>query len=320
MSDQGFGEPADQLYLSEVSPKDKPWDTHRAEAEIIKDLYDIAEYKCLADRIDACSRLLGYGWNLDPNTGELRPKLKSARCCRCRHCAVCQWRRKLMWTARMMKALPIIFADHPTAKYIHLVLTVENCELSDLRSTLDWMNQSWKRMTQRKTWPAIGFARATEVTRSKDGRAHPHFHALLMVPGGYFSGRDYMNKAEWVQSWQDCLKVNYGPSISVRKVKSKKDCEDALAGLQAAVLEVFKYQVKPEDLIGKGEPVDAEWLALLTQQLDKTRAISFGGVLRKYISEDEPEDLIGKDESGEELEGTAYFGWREKVKRYAKNA
>ena len=35
----------------------------------------------------------------------------------------------------------------------------------------------------------LGWIRTAKVMRSEDGSAHPHYHALLMVPGHFFAGR-----------------------------------------------------------------------------------------------------------------------------------
>ncbi|MDI4746156.1 protein rep, partial [Salmonella enterica subsp. enterica serovar Kentucky] len=38
-------------------------------------------------------------------------------------------------------------------------------------------------MKDRKEFkPVQGWIRTTEVTRGRDGSAHPHFHTLMMVP------------------------------------------------------------------------------------------------------------------------------------------
>ena len=56
----------------------------------------------------------------------------------------------------------------------------------------------------------------------------------------------------------------------------------------------------------------------LTRQLQKTRAIATGSVLKQYLREleQEPDDLIGQEEPGESDEGHLYFGWKRDVKRY----
>jgi hypothetical protein len=52
--------------------------------------------------------------------------------------------------------------------------------------------------------------------------------------------------------------------------------------------------------------------------MHKLRCVATGGLLKDYLREleQEPDDLIGADESGEGLIGELYFGWRSQVKQY----
>jgi plasmid rolling circle replication initiator protein Rep len=312
-------EGGDSWYLSDISPADKPWDIHRAQSDEIAKIYDSIGYDRYAERIGECSQLLTYALKATDD-GEVKLKLREARFCRVRHCLVCQWRRSLMWRARFFKALPEIQAKYPTARWIFVTLTVKNCELSELRATLNWMNAAWKRLIERKVFPALGFVKSVEVTRGVGGTAHPHFHCLMLVPAGYFT-RGYISHANWTSLWQSCLKTDYPPILDVRVVKtSKGTSNDALdASNQAmaeAVCETLKYAVKPSDLLA-----DPDWLGELTKQLQKTRAISIGGCLKEFFSEDDPEELInGEIEEDEKSEDDAYllFDWSAIVRRYKK--
>jgi hypothetical protein len=177
------------------------------------------------------------------------------------------------------------------------------------------MNKSWQRLAQRKGFPAIGFVRSTEVTRSKDGLAHPHFHALLLVSSSYFGGQ-YLKQSEWRELWQSALRVDYLPVVNVKAVKPKKG-ESPDSGIAIAILETLKYGVKEADLLA-----DSRWLIELTRQLHKTRAVAVGGVLKAFFSEEEPEDLIHVDEDEESevlnQDTNLWFGWREMIKKYIK--
>src|SRR5262249_36191391 len=92
-------------YLSECSPRDKPWDGHRAEADQIATIYEShSEFQHLGERVSLCSLRLGFAWSpdrQDPNAFTL--KLREARFCRVRLCPICQWRRSLMWFARFQE-------------------------------------------------------------------------------------------------------------------------------------------------------------------------------------------------------------------------
>jgi plasmid rolling circle replication initiator protein Rep len=313
-------EGGDSWYLSDISPADKPWDIHRAQSDEIAKIYDSIGYDRYAERIGECAQLLTYALKATDD-GEVKLKLREARFCRVRHCLVCQWRRSLMWRARFFKALPEIQAKYPTGRWIFVTLTVKNCELTDLRATLTWMNAAWSKLTRRKEFPALGFVKSTEVTRGVGGTAHPHFHCLMFVPAGYFK-RGYISHANWTSLWQSCLKTDYPPILDVRVVKSKvatsNDAQDASNQAMAeAVCETLKYAVKPSDLLA-----DPDWLGELTKQLQKTRAISIGGCLKEFFSEDEPEDLINgeiQEEEKSEDDSFLLFDWSAIVRRYKKS-
>lgn len=313
-------EGGDSWYLSDLSPSDKPWDIHRAQSDEIAKLYETIGYTRYSERIGECAELLTYALKATDD-GVVNLKLREARFCRVRHCLVCQWRRSLMWRARFFKALPEIQKAFPTARWIFVTLTVRNCEVTELRATLTKMNAAWKRLTERKVFPALGFIRSVEVTRnSENGTAHPHFHCLMLVPAGYFK-RGYISQANWATLWESCLKADYTPRVDVRAVKPKKTAlnekPDAVNKAMAqAVCETLKYSVKPFDLLA-----DPKWLDELTKQLQKTRAISIGGCLKEFFSEDEPEDLINGDiEEDEKTEDDTYlfFNWSTIVSRYKK--
>ncbi len=293
--------------LSDLSQKDKPWDKHRGNADKVANHYRGSEFQKYAQRVDFCSQLLDFRLVPDADQGELKLKLSSARFCRVRTCPVCQWRRSLMWKAKAYKVLPRIVSDFPTHRWLFVTLTVKNCQITELKETLTWMNKSWQRLTQLKAWPAEGWLRSTEVTRGKDGTAHPHFHCLLMVRPGYF-GKNYIKQAEWVEMWRRSLRIDYNPVLDVQAVKKGEQP-------MQLVPELLKYCVKESDLV-----VDREWFIELTRQLHKMKAVVVGGVLRQYLREleNEPEDLIGEDEKGEgDLdEGHLYFGWKQKLKKY----
>jgi plasmid rolling circle replication initiator protein Rep len=215
--------------------------------------------------------------------------------------------------------MPAVLAAHPSARYVFLTLTIRNCPVEELRETVKLLNDSWKRLMNRKDFPAIGFIRSLEVTRNpKDGTAHPHFHCLLMVRPSYFS-TGYITKDEWVKLWQSCLNVDYLPSIDVKVVKPRKEQKaKGSDGLIQALCETLKYSVKEADLVA-----DAQWLDELTKQLHKVRTVSVGGIFKEFLKEDDPEDLIhGDDEPDELLEDAPklYFDWSTIIKRYTKRS
>ena len=297
-----------KLYLSDLSKRDKSWDRHRWNSDRIADHYrDSEEFQSYAGRIDFCSQLLDFC--LVAEEREYKLKLDMARFCRVRHCPICQYRRSHMWKAKAYKILPSIVEAYPGYRWLFLTLTVRNCKIFELQTTLQWMNKSWRRMMQRKKFPAIGWIRSTEVTRGKDGSAHPHFHCLLLVKPSYFSGQAYVKQKDWVELWRSSLKVDYAPVVDIRAIKRDHSPNEL-------VPEILKYTVKESDLVA-----DREWFLELTRQMYKMRTVATGGVLKQYLKqlEQEPEDLIGRNETkieDEISEGHLLFSWGCKDKRY----
>jgi plasmid rolling circle replication initiator protein Rep len=308
--------------LSDVSPRHKPWDVHRGEADDVTDVYassPISRHQRYATRVENCSQVLGFAHDpLAAKKSKLR--LQTAWFCRVRHCPVCQWRRSLMWQAKVYRALPALLKDYPDTRFLFMTLTVRNCEVKDLRATLDLMRRAWVRLTQLRTFPARGWVRAVEITRSEKYRtAHPHYHCLLMVPPAYFQG-DYLKQAQWAELWRQCLRIDYRPVVDIRTVKlalvpDSHRVNPPPKNMWAAVAEILKYAVKPSDMVR-----DHEWFLGLVDQVHKTRAVAIGGILKRYIKEREQETLMSEpgEEPGEQTKEQLYFGWKQKVRKYRK--
>jgi len=292
--------------LSDLSEKDKPWDKHRAHADTVANYYAGSEFVLHSQNINFCSQLLEFALAPDADEGAYKLKLKAARFCRVRHCPVCQWRRSLRWKAKAHQAIPRVMEDYPKYRWLFVTLTLKNCPIAQLRKTLKWVNESFKRFSKLKAFPAVGWIKSVEVTRGKDGSAHPHLHILMLVKPSYFH-HDYLSQAKWVELWQQCLRVDYKPVLDVQAIK--KDLSPHFI-----IPEILKYQCKESDLVA-----DREWFLELTRQLKNTRAIAVGGMLRDYMKEleAEPEDLIGESEEDEVIdEGSLFFGWKRQVKQY----
>ncbi len=300
------------LYLSDLSDRDKLWDRHRLNSDLVANYYrGLQEFQRYAERIDGCAQLLDFCLVIDEIEDGYRLKLYMAQFCRVKNCPVCQWRRSLMWKAKAYRILPVVVEAYPKYRWLFLTLTVQNCLITELRETLQWMNKSWQRMVQRKKFPAVGWIRSTEVTKGEyeSESAHPHFHCLLLVKPSYFSGQVYIKQCGWVEIWRSCLRADYDPVVDIRAVRRDSHPNELIP-------EILKYCVKETDLVA-----NREWFLELTRQMHRMRTIATGGVLKDYLKqlEEEPEDLIGKDELKTEFEldeGHFYFEWRYQEKKY----
>ena len=158
-------------------------------------------------------------------------------------------------------------------------------------------------MSQRKIFPGVGWLRSTEVTRSKDGSAHPHFHCLLMVKPSYF-GKYYIKQEKWIELWKSCLRVDYEPVLDIRAIKHEQNPV-------VLIPEILKYCVKESDLI-----CDRQWFLELTNQMHNLRTVATGGILKEFVKQQEEnreyESESKKYNSAEHL----YFDWRCIAKKY----
>lgn len=310
--------------LASVSARDSVWDSHRVDTLIIQKMYTIeSEFERYGERLDNCSGWLKFGYN--EVNGLV---LKQAFFCRVRYCAMCQWRKSLLWKALMYKTYDEVMQKHPTHRFIFLTLTIKNPLIGDLRETLQYMNKSWQRFIKRKEFmtPVDGWIRTTEVTRPKhpedkdkeykrvcpttgNTHAHPHFHIILMVKPSYF-GKSYIKHELWQEIWRDCLRVDYLPQVDVRTIKSKKKgcADDDYEGMKSAIAETLKYAVKPSEIMHQNEdPKSREWFYELTRQTHKLRFVATGGVLKNALKPDNDitnDDLIdtGNDDEATETD------------------
>lgn len=314
-----------EIALSDVSDKDTTWDTQRHKTATVGDIYSYnAEFERYYERMSDCSTWLLFGFN------DKGIKLKNANFCRIRHCPVCQWRKSLFWKHNMFVAYDEIKEKYPTHRWLFLTLTVKNCEIGDLRETLQNMNKAWDRLAKRKRFKSVveGWIRTTEITRPKDGthntHAHPHFHVLLLVKPSYFS-KNYIKQQEWTDLWRDVLRVDYQPVVDVRAIKNKsrKKNFDPDLSVKNAIAETLKYAVKPDDLVGDGSKDANAWFFELTRQTFRLRFVASGGALKDAFKPDDKitdNDLIDtggdEDDIGETDERRLAFTFRKDKSKY----
>ena len=167
---------------------------------------------------------------------------------------------------------------------------MKNCDWLQLRENIARMMDGWKKLSRRVAFKraVLGWARTFEVTRGRDGKAHPHLHVLLEVPPEYFAkdGRLYLEHDALVRLWARCLGVDYFPSVDIRAVRRGK--------VGGAIAEVTKYLAKGSDVEGLS---DAEFEAYASA-IAGVRAWACGGSFREADAEMEADELLHV-ESGE---------------------
>lgn len=286
----------------------------------------------LCERILNCSNDLIYVLDDDINSPTYgRTTFENARWCCVRHCSFCQFARARRLKAKFFKTFTL--ENVGEFDWIFLTLTLKNCQDNEIRSTIDLMNKAWSKLTRRVDFPAQGFIRSFEITmqrdrlpsdgkrktssgsasRSEDGHlmAHPHLHIVLCMKSDYYEN-NFKDKDWWIDQWQSCLRVDYRPSISIKKIV---DYENDLV---SALLETLKYTTKPADF-DVTNPVAGEWLDVLTRELHKVRAISVGGNVSKFCPQsdiDTIEDVIKSDDEQKQSGQHFSLAWNDKKGKF----
>ena len=285
------------------------WDTRKAAADDVADLYAQAKVEKVskhAAKVSACSQTVILSEVMNRETGELGHRAESWKC-RERHCPICQSARARKMHRAFSAALPDIMLQVPEGRFLLLTLTVRNCPITELRQTLADMGKAWKRLIRKPEFQIVrGWVRGTEVTYAANGEAHPHFHALLLVPPSYF-GKSYIKQSRWVELWQEAAKLNYLPSVDIRRVKT----------VESGLIEAIKaatYSTKPSELTN-----DAAWFHALHVQISGLRFLASGGVIKAVLgvqAEGEAADIVeGAEPEGEES-GKRVFGWNRPRRQY----
>lgn len=306
-----------KLALSDKTAKGKerPWRLKKQQSELLSALYeDIDEKK--AYRMSTCADFLKFGIKTDDTK-----KLKEMWSCRVRLCPMCAWRRSLKVHRNTVKILDAMCGDYA---YVFLTLTVRNCSAAELADLLDQMLSAWHRLSKRKAFLAAvkGWYRGLEVTHNVNPQSpsydtyHPHFHCLLAVRKGYFTGKEYLSKDEWTALWRKSMQLDYDPVVDVRKVTGTTS---------AAVAEAAKYTVKESDYI---VPQDLELSVATVRTLDKAlenrRLVAFGGVMKEWhqklnLDDEVDGDLIhvdGDETKAELTDKEMVFAWHTGYSQY----
>jgi plasmid rolling circle replication initiator protein Rep len=227
-------------------------------------------------------------------------RLIRASFCKSRLCVTCQWRRSLVIRKQLLELVHAHKEKFSADVPLLLTLTIPNVKEETLKSSLDLMVASWKKLSERKkfTNAVRSWFRAFEITYNEQrGDFHPHFHILLMVSEAYFkTGRGlYISQEDWLNLWREATGIKEITQVDIRKIKKRKE-----GMLEKLIAEVGKYATKPSSYVKEVKrqfEASPEVIRGLHYALYGRRLVSFGGLfseLRKGLKHKDVEeaDLI----------------------------
>lgn len=313
----------------------KPHAERLAEIYALSGRDDLRRY---AERILGCSTDLRFrrAYDRDIPGHSIGLRVDQVNWCRVRLCPPCGLAKSGKLRAKLFKVIPRVVDAYPTHQFALLTLTCRNDLVTNSRQTIKILNDGWRRLSNRKNFPAEGCLRSIEVTMPYDvyyqGRfvdrmgekslklwcsqnspnwnqleKHPtlecnwHLHCLLLIPKRYFNGVNYWNHDTWVNNWQQSARLSYRPVVDIHKVSPRSKSQT----LTEAILEVSKYTTKPDDLIQS-----PEWTIELTDQIKGIKSYTVSGILRQFIRQNELDRLEATGEFGDEEKQDGSQTWR----------
>jgi hypothetical protein len=112
--------------------------------------------------------------------------------------------------------------------------------------------------------------------------AHPHLHALILVPASYWS-HGYIKQVVWQAQWQMAARLDYSPVVDVRKARAKFTTGEAFYDARAAGIEAMKYTIKAADMTSMGRD-----LPEFVHQMRGHRLVAMSKALGRFVPEHDP--------------------------------
>lgn len=278
------------------------WKGKKVKTLKLDDIYRQAGYEEYAIRAKTCATWITYKIS---SYADVDKRVKGANYCNLRLCPLCSSRKAKKAASRLSNALRLCEKAHPGCQFIFLTLTIKNVSMGELSKAITQLTSAWYRfMQQRKVERAVkGWFRAIEITYSDKNGFHPHIHAILAVEHDYFnhSSGKYITQPEWVDRWQKALRVDYKPSVNIKKTSAKGSGRKPNKAVDAA-LEAAKYSVKDSEYLDykRSDKENARIVAEYTQALMKRRVTAYGGWLKDFSNV--PEDTDMRDDVYDLLE------------------
>lgn len=252
------------------------------------------------ERINKCGDFVQHLTTCDLDKKRVHKSLS----CGNRFCPICTWvkaKKDAVMIATVIKAMK---TEHENLEYIFLTLTAPNVSGEELKNEIDRFNKAFKKLFERRNVKKIvkGYARKLEITYNlerfitatmyKGSRKdyfdrrqlkvgdnnpnydtyHSHLHIIIAVSKSYFTSRDYISQAEWLEMWRECMDDSSITQVDIKKVRSSEKSEDG------AVLELAKYAAKGNEIYHSASVFWFFYGALKGRQL-----LTYNGLFKEYV-------------------------------------
>lgn len=260
-------------------------------------------------RMHDCANLVSMGLDASGNQSNARANL-----CRVRMCPICGWRKSLERSSQVEAAAQQLRGMVP----LHMVLTVKNCKLANLRTTCQQLLSGWSRLRKRKAFQDAtnSWIRGLEVSPGHDrgSDCHPHIHAIIWVRRDYFKSNAYLSQERIQRMWRQACRLNYDPVVWIERIRDQR-------GNMGAIREVCKYLTKPptpNQARDTGLTVNrwCAWCGYVALETHQLRAFATGGQIAKILSNQQQFPEADQQQDQEPEIARVWYRWSHRVNQY----
>lgn len=256
----------------------KEWNERKAQSKVLATRLHRLGYEARATRMLNCAEYIVF--NECSSCG--KKEIATAMLCRDRLCPTCLWRlsrRRFVEMNKVVESMKSAILSND----IHvsmLTLTVRNCKLSELSSTISAMSAAWHNLSRRVAFKRVcGWARNLEITFNKQTReVHPHFHILLLWRGAVDVSKEFYKTLR--NEWSHCMKTDYSAIVHHEQayiIEGDRKTVDVNGDITPILLECSKYAMKATDI----PRMKDDELRLFIAAIKGVRFVSYGKDIKK---------------------------------------
>ena len=171
----------------------------------------------MAERVKTCG---GFLEMLADLTLE-KKKLHKGDFCKNRFCPMCAWRQARKDALKIGTIMKWLSTDYEK-QFVFVTLTTPNVPAAQLSAEIDRFNKAFKKFVARKEIVALseGYIRKLELTYNAERNDYnPHFHVIFAVNKSYFTSRNYLKQARWLEIWREVTGDETITQVHVQKLK-----------------------------------------------------------------------------------------------------
>lgn len=192
--------------------------------------------------------------------------------------------RRIAHNAQMVLTRALM--DDPRRRVCMLTLTQLNCDASQLSGRITDMISAWRAIIHglrgMRTYIA-GYARTIEITIGRDGRYHPHVHAIIIFAPD--APRSMFHASMWAELWRSYMGTDVYQSVrpvcDIRPIRpNRRRCTSTTA---AAAAEVAKYTAKSSSILQRSDAF--ERIITIDAAIRGRKLRTYGGIWRSLRAE-----------------------------------